>query len=254
MSVFTLDAAQGNPVTVGTVDKLCSDLGVGLKDDEKDEYKKLLAVFHDASQALLDMEGTYDPGFPRGTFTHTSVDYIPAVDERRFPRENVHFPSKEENSHGAWAWKCDIKDKEPTGSGLLEGKKFALKDMISVKGVPMLMGTDFIKEYVPDMDATLVKRILEAGGHITGKAVCENLCHSATSHSSSTGIVENPHCRGYSSGGSSSGSGVLVALGEVWGSVGADQGGSIRLVFRREPRVPCLLQTEYQLRTAASWD
>lgn len=101
--------------------------------------------------------------------------------------------------------------------------------MISIKGVPMLMGTKSIEGYVPDMDATLVTRILEAGGHITGKAVCENMCHSATSHSSGTGIVENPYCKGYSSGGSSSGSGVLVALGEVWGSVGADQGGSIRV-------------------------
>lgn len=151
------------------------------------------------------------------------------VDEQRFPRENIRFPSKEENSHGAWAWKCDVKDQKSTGSGLLEGKTFALKDMISVKGVPMLMGTDFIRDYVPDMDASLVTRILEAGGHIMGKAVCENLCHSATSHSSGTGIVENPYCKGYSSGGSSSGSGVLVALGEVWGSVGADQGGSIRV-------------------------
>lgn len=82
---------------------------------------------------------------------------------------------------------------------------------------------------IQDTDATLVTRILEAGGHITGKAVCENLCHSATSHSSSTGIVENPFGAGYSSGGSSGGSAVLVALGEVDGSVGADQGGSIRV-------------------------
>jgi len=57
MSVFTLEAAQGNPVTVGTVDKLCTDLGVTLQDAEKEEYRKLLAVFHDASQALLEMEG-----------------------------------------------------------------------------------------------------------------------------------------------------------------------------------------------------
>jgi len=57
MSVFTLEAAQSNPVTVGTVDKLCTDLGVTLQDAEKEEYRKLLAVFHDASQALLEMEG-----------------------------------------------------------------------------------------------------------------------------------------------------------------------------------------------------
>lgn len=100
---------------------------------------------------------------------------------------------------------------------------------MAVKDVPMLLGTNFIKGYVPDCDATVVTRILEAGGAILGKAVCENMCHSATSHSSGTGVVENPFAKGYSSGGSSSGSGVLVALGEVDGAIGADQGGSIRV-------------------------
>lgn len=57
MSVFTLEASQGNPVTTATVEKLCADLGVSLKDAEKDEYTRLLAVFHDASEALLQMEG-----------------------------------------------------------------------------------------------------------------------------------------------------------------------------------------------------
>lgn len=93
----------------------------------------------------------------------------------------------------------------------------------------MLLGTNFIKGYVPDCDATVVTRIIEAGGEIQGKSVCENMCHSATSHSSGTGVVESPFAKGYSSGGSSSGSGVLVALGEVWGAIGADQGGSIRV-------------------------
>lgn len=55
------------------------------------------------------------------------------------------------------------------------------------------------------------------------------MCHSASSHSAATGVVENPVAKGYSSGGSSSGSGVLVALGEVDMAIGADQGGSIRV-------------------------
>lgn len=59
MSVFTLDASPRNPVTVDTVDRLCADLGVTLKDDEKAEYQKLLAVFHDAGEALMAMEGAY---------------------------------------------------------------------------------------------------------------------------------------------------------------------------------------------------
>jgi amidase len=150
------------------------------------------------------------------------------VDEDRFPRENVHFPDRAQNSHGAWAWKCTVVDKHGTG-GKLDGKTFALKDNIALKGVPMLLGTNFIQDFTPDCDATVVSRILQAGGTILGKAVCENMCHSATSHSSSTGIVENPFAKGYSAGGSSSGAGVLVALGEVDGAIGADQGGSIRV-------------------------
>lgn len=156
------------------------------------------------------------------------TDYVPKVDHDRFLREDIHFSEPSENSHGAWAWKCSIADKQAKG-GKLSGKAFALKDNIAVKDVPMLLGTNFIKGYVPDCDATVTTRILEAGGHILGKAVCENLCHSATSHSSGTGIVENPFAKGYSAGGSSSGSGVLVALGEVNGAIGADQGGSIRV-------------------------
>lgn len=156
------------------------------------------------------------------------LDYVPLVDEARFPREAVHFPDRKDNSHGAWAWRCNIIDKQEN-NGKLKNKTYALKDNIAIKGVPMLLGTNFFKGYVPDCDATVTKRILEAGGRILGKAVCENLCHSATSHSSGTGIVDNPFARGYSAGGSSSGSGVLVALGEVDGSIGADQGGSIRV-------------------------
>jgi amidase len=155
-------------------------------------------------------------------------DYIPVMDEARFPRENIHFPERSANTHGAWAWKCNIIDKKSKG-GKLQGKAFALKDNVAVKGIPMLLGTNFIKGFVPDCDATVTTRILEAGGHILGKAVCENMCHSATSHSSGTGIVESPFAKGYSAGGSSSGSGVLVALGEVDGAIGADQGGSIRV-------------------------
>lgn len=81
----------------------------------------------------------------------------------------------------------------------------------------------------------MVTRVLEAGGNITGKAVCENLCHSATSSSAATGSVHNPYAKGYSSGGSSSGCGALVANGDVDMAIGADQGGSIRVVSILDP-------------------
>src|SRR6202042_442657 len=54
-------------------------------------------------------------------------------------------------------------------------------------------------------------------------------CFSGGSHTNATGPVHNPHKMGYSSGGSSSGSGVAVATGEVDMAIGGDQGGSIRI-------------------------
>jgi amidase len=57
MSIFSLDTKQGNPVTKETLDSLCSHLGVQIEEHEKEDYRRLLAVFHDASEQLMGMEG-----------------------------------------------------------------------------------------------------------------------------------------------------------------------------------------------------
>jgi amidase len=144
----------------------------------------------------------------------------------RYPRAFGHQPFPEDNEFGAWYWKSEIKGSE---TGLLAGKTVAIKDNVSVAGIPMMNGTDVLKGYVPETDATLVTRILDAGGTILGKAVCESLCVSGGSHTSDTGPVYNPHDKTRSAGGSSSGSAVLVALSEVDMAIGGDQGGSIRI-------------------------
>jgi amidase len=79
------------------------------------------------------------------------------------------------------------------------------------------------------MDATVVTRILAAGGVIQGKSVCENLSRGAVSITAATGPVSNPYASGYSAGGSSSGTGALVGSGAVDMGIGCDQGGSIRI-------------------------
>lgn len=58
MSVFSLDASHGNPVTNETVEKLCSQLGMNIEEKEKEDYRRLLAVFHDASEQLMAMDGS----------------------------------------------------------------------------------------------------------------------------------------------------------------------------------------------------
>jgi amidase len=150
-------------------------------------------------------------------------DELPAV---KYPRGPGHRPTGDENRYGAWYVKTAIKGKP---GGKLAGRRVALKDNVCLAGVPMMIGADVFDGYVPDVDATIVERILDAGGEIAGKAVCEYYCVSGGSHTSSTGPVQNPRKPGYTTGGSSSGSAALVAAGEVDMAIGGDQAGSIRV-------------------------
>jgi Amidase len=99
-------------------------------------------------------------------------------------------PEPEENPLGAWYWRCSIQGAE---GGPLSGKKIAIKDNVCVAGVPMMNGTVTLEGFVPATDATIVTRILDAGGEIVGKAVCDSLCFSGGSHTSDTRLVLNPH-------------------------------------------------------------
>ena len=144
----------------------------------------------------------------------------------KYPRDCGWRPSLEDNPLNAWFWRCEIKG---AAEGPLQGKTFAIKDNICVAGIPMMNGTRLLDGFVPNIDATVVTRILDAGGTISGKAVCESLCASGGSHTSDTGPVRNPHDPRRTTGGSSSGSGALMAAREVDMALGGDQGGSIRL-------------------------
>jgi amidase len=126
----------------------------------------------------------------------------------KYPREAGHAPRPAENPLNAWAWRTDISG---AGEGPLAGRTIALKDTTCLAGVPMHNGSPLLEGFVPDFDATVAERILAAGGRITGKASCENLCFSGGSHTNFLGPVHNPHRRGYATGGSSSGSAALVA-------------------------------------------
>jgi amidase len=144
----------------------------------------------------------------------------------KYPREPGWRPTAAENELNAWYWKCSIKG---APSGPLAGKKVAIKDNVCVASVPMMNGFNVLEGYVPEVDATIVTRILDAGGEIVGKSVCEHLCFSGGSHTSDTGPVLNPHDPRRSAGGSSSGSAALVVAHECDMAIGGDQGGSIRI-------------------------
>ncbi|NNL86148.1 MAG: amidase [Myxococcales bacterium] len=156
-----------------------------------------------------------------------SIESLPeGLPETRYPRTSGHQPSAEENPLNAWYVKSEVPGAD---DGPLAGRTVALKDNVCLAGVPMMNGASTLEGYVPEIDATLVTRLLDAGATIVGKAHCEYFCLSGGSHTNATGAVHNPHRHGYSAGGSSSGSAALVAAGEVDMAIGGDQGGSIRI-------------------------
>ncbi len=143
-----------------------------------------------------------------------------------YPRAHGYRPSGDENRYGAWQWKCQVKG---AATGKLAGKRVVIKDNIGVAGMPMLNGSTLYEGYVADEDATVVTRILDAGGEVLGKAVCENFCYSGASHTAASGPVRNPRNLNFMTGGSSSGCAALIVAGECDMAVGSDQGGSVRM-------------------------
>src|SRR3954470_9466245 len=191
--------------TLDQIDDLGSDFGLVLTAQE-------IAAFQQAFKGPLASYGRLD-------------ELVPPALAPVAPRSPGYRPQASENPYGAWYWKTDIRS---GATGLLAGKKIAIKDNICVAGVPMMNGSALLEGYVPELDATVVTRILESGGTIAGKAACEDLCFSGASHTCASGVIRNPHDPTRSAGGSSGGSAALVAAGEVPMALGGDQGGSIR--------------------------
>ena len=145
----------------------------------------------------------------------------------RHPRTAGRAPLAAENPYNAWVWRCEVVGAEPRG--LLTGMDIAVKDIIPIAGQPMGAGSTVLQGFTAAFDATVVTRILDSGGRITGIATTEDMCLSGASVSAASGQVRNPRDPARSAGGSSSGVAALVASGAVHAGLGADQGGSIRI-------------------------
>ena len=78
----------------------------------------------------------------------------------KYARAPGYRPPPEENPFNAWYWKTDIKG---ASSGPLYGERVGIKDSVSVGGVPMMCGSRILEGFVPDIDATVVTWLLDAG-------------------------------------------------------------------------------------------
>ncbi|KAF2025553.1 amidase signature enzyme [Setomelanomma holmii] len=194
--------------------------------------------------------------------TSIAIDALPAYTDPRLLPDPSSLPrtyerlagNAERNPLNSWSHQTTIKSKIPL-SERLKDRTIAVKDNVSIAGVPLTGGTypELLtgkSEYpLPEIDAVVVKRVLESGGTVKGSANCEHFSMSPLSFTSASGPVHNAWLRGYTTGGSSSGCAAIVAASKVkaWRkqyslqrsdpelgqsvdmAIGGDQGGSIRI-------------------------
>lgn len=117
---------------------------------------------------------------------------------------------------------------ENVPKGKLYGIPIALKDNVSTKGIRTTAASKILENYIPIYDATIVKKLKEAGAITIAKASMDELAMGGTNLTAFSGPVLNPWDTSRMSGGSSGGSAALVSSGVVPLAIGSDTGDSIR--------------------------
>ncbi len=124
---------------------------------------------------------------------------------------------------------CDRAAAEGRWLGLLHGMPIALKDNIETAGVRTTSGAAYLADHIPNSDAPVVGRLKAQGAVLIGKANMQELAWGIVSTNPVTGQCRNPWNPERIPGGSSGGSGAVVAAEMAEGALGTDTGGSVRI-------------------------
>ena len=165
--------------------------------------------------------------------TDRLIDYIRkeldnrSVTSQELFDEAVNKAKKYQKEYNSFVTIMNEKE-EVNCSTILSGIPYALKDNISTKGIVTTSSSNILKDYVPLYDATVYRKLKEAGAVLMGKTVLDELAMGGTGTTGHTGVVRNPWDKNRLIGGSSAGSAAAVALGIVPFAIGSDTGDSIR--------------------------
>lgn len=113
--------------------------------------------------------------------------------------------------------------------GLLHGLPISLKDNFWTRGVRTTAGSSILRDFVPDADSTVARRLARAGAILIGKTNLHEFAYGVTTENPHFGPARNPWALEHIPGGSSGGSAAAIAAGLGFGSMGTDTGGSIRI-------------------------
>lgn len=113
--------------------------------------------------------------------------------------------------------------------GPLHGVPVSVKDLVQAAGIRTTCGSRILADWIPEADATLIRRFREAGAVLVGKTHLHEFAYGPTNLNPHHGPARNPWDPERMTGGSSGGSGSAVATGCSYVSIGTDSGGSVRI-------------------------
>jgi aspartyl-tRNA(Asn)/glutamyl-tRNA(Gln) amidotransferase subunit A len=134
------------------------------------------------------------------------------------------------DAEGAMSAAKEVDARRAAGGDLgpLAGVPLAMKDVVVTKGLPTTAGSKILEGWVPPYDATISRKIKDAGIVMLGKTNMDEFAMGSSTENSAYGPTHNPWDLNRIPGGSSGGSSAAVAAFEAPLGIGTDTGGSIR--------------------------
>ena len=176
---------------------------------------------------LLTVEAARTAVLEKQTTATALADAFYAKIEAEDPAIGAYLTLSKERAYAQAARIDTLADK---GDGLppLAGVPIAVKDVFTTKDVRTTAGSKILDNFIAPYDATIVRRLEDAGAVILGKTNCDEFAMGSSNENSGFYPVHNPRDRTRVPGGSSGGSAAAVAAGTAVASIGSDTGGSIR--------------------------